>query len=58
MNLMHQLIYLVEFELFVRNERKKRKHEWESIRVELDKLKESKGKHPKQQTEEKDVAYS
>ena len=37
---------------FCKEQREKRKHEWESIKVVLDKLKESKGKSHKQQVEE------
>ena len=41
---------------FVRNGRKQ---EWESLKIALDKKKESKGKHPKQPDEkEREVAYS
>ena len=36
----------------------KRKHEWDSIKVALDKLKESKGKCQKQVEEERDATYS
>ena len=44
---------------FCKEWNEKRKHEWESLRVALDKMKESKGKHHKQQVEkERDVAYS
>ena len=44
---------------FCKEWREKRKHEWESIKVALDKLKESKGKSHKQQIEEeRDAAYS
>ena len=44
---------------FCQEWKKKRKHEWESIRVALDKMKESKGKYHKQQDEEeRDAAYS
>ena len=44
---------------FCKEWREKRKHEWESIKVALDKLKESKGKSHKQQVEEeRDAAYS
>ena len=51
-------IYLVELEPFVRNERKK-KQECESLKVALDKMKESKEKHCKQQDkEERDATYS
>ena len=39
--------------------KEKRKHEWESIRVALDKMKESKGKYHKQEAEEeRDATYS
>ena len=39
--------------------KEKRNHEWESIKVALDKMKESKGKYHKQQAEEeRDAAYS
>ena len=56
---MHLPIYQVGFGPFVRNGREKRKHEWESIKVALDKMKESKGKCHKQQVEEeRDAAYS
>ena len=43
---------------FCKERKEKRKHEWESNKMVLDKMKESKGKHHKQQVEEKDVAYS
>ena len=44
---------------FCKEWREKRKHEWESIKVALDKFKESKGKSHKQQVEEeRDAAYS
>ena len=44
---------------FCQEWKEKRKHEWESIRVALDKMKESKGKYHKQQAEEeRDAAYS
>ena len=37
----------------------KKKQEWESLKIALDKMKESKGKHPKQPDEkEREVAYS
>ena len=37
---------------FCKEQKEKRKHEWESIKVALDKIKESKGKYHKQQVEE------
>ena len=44
---------------FCKEWKEKRKHEWESIKVALDKMKESKGKYHKQQAkEERDAAYS
>ena len=44
---------------FCQEQKEKRKHEWESIRVALDKMKESKGKYHKQQAEgERNAAYS
>ena len=44
---------------FCQEWKEKRKHEWESIRVALDKMKESKWKYHKQQAEEeRDAAYS
>ena len=44
---------------FCKEWKEKRKHEWESIKVALDKMKESKGKYHKQQVEEeRDAAYS
>ena len=44
---------------FCKEWREKRKHEWESIKVALDKLKERKGKSHKQQIEkEREAAYS
>ena len=44
---------------FCKEWKEKRRHEWESIRVALDKIKESKGKYHKQQAkEERDAAYS
>ena len=39
--------------------KRERKYEWESIRVALDKMRESKGKYHKQQTEEeRETAYA
>ena len=43
---------------FCKEWKEKRKHEWESIKEVLDKMKESKGKHHKQQVEKRDAAYS
>ena len=44
---------------FCKGQKEKRKHEWESIKVVLDKLKESRGKHLKQQDEEeREAAYT
>ena len=44
---------------FCKEWKEKRKYEWESIKVVLDKMKESKGKYHKQQVEEeRDAAYS
>ena len=44
---------------FCKDQKEKRKDEWESIKVVLDKMKESKGKSHKQQVEEeRDAAYS
>ena len=44
---------------FCKEQKEKRKHEWESIKIVLGKMKESKGKHHKQQVEEeRDAAYS
>ena len=44
---------------FCKEQKEKRKQEWESIKVSLDKMKESKGKHLKQQDEEeREAAYS
>ena len=44
---------------FCREWKEKRKHEWESVKVELDEMKESKGKYHEQQAEEeRDAAYS
>ena len=37
----------------------RKKQEWKSLKIALDKMKESKGKHPKQPDEkEREVAYS
>ena len=56
---MHLLIYQTGFIPFCKERKEKRKQEWESIKVVLDKLKESKGKHLKQQDEkEREAAYS
>ena len=42
---------------FCKEQKEKRKHEWESIKVALDKMKESKGKYHEQQVkEERDAA--
>ena len=58
MDHIHPPIYQIEFRLFVRNEKRK-EDEWESIRVALDKMRESKEKHHKQQTEEeREAAYA
>ena len=44
---------------FCREWKEKRKQEWESLKVALDKMKESKGRHPKQPDEkERTAAYS
>ena len=44
---------------FCKEQKEKRKHEWKSIKIALDKMKESKGKHHKQQDEEeREAAYS
>ena len=44
---------------FCKEWKEKRKHEWESIKVALDKMKESKGKSFKQPVkEERDATYS
>ena len=44
---------------FCKEWKEKRKHEWESIKVALDKMKESKGKYQEQQVEEeREAAYS
>ena len=44
---------------FCQEWKKKRKHEWESIRVALHKMRENKGKYHKQQAEEeRDATYS
>ena len=56
---MHLLIYQVGFKPFVRNGRRKGKQEWESLKVALDKMKESKGKYHKQPDEkERKATYS
>ena len=56
---MHLLIYQEGFICFAQNEKKKRKQEWESHKIALDIMKESKGKHPKQpDKKERQVAYS
>ena len=44
---------------FCKEQKEKRKQEWESLKVALDKMKESKGKHLKEQDkEERDATYS
>ena len=44
---------------FCKEWKEKRKHEWDSIKVALDKMKESKGKYHNQQVEEeRDATYS
>ena len=44
---------------FCKEQKEKRKQEWESLKITLDKMKESKGKHPKQPDEkEREVIYS
>ena len=45
---MHLLIYQEGSTHFARNEKKKRKQEWESHKIALDIMKESKGKDSKQ----------
>ena len=44
---------------FCKEQKEKRKQEWESHKIALDVMKESKGKHPKQPNkEEREVVYS
>ena len=44
---------------FCKEQKEKRKWEWESHKIALDVMKESKGKHPKQPNrEEREVVYS
>ena len=44
---------------FCKEQKEKRKHEWESYKIALDIMKESKGKHLKQSDRaEREVAYS
>ena len=44
---------------FCKEWKEKRKQEWESLKIALDKMKESKRKHPKQPDEkEREVTYS
>ena len=44
---------------FFKEWKEKRKQEWESLKIALDKMKESKGKHSKQPDEkEREVTYS
>ena len=44
---------------FCKEQKEKRKQEWESLKIALDKMKESKGKHPKQPDEkEREDTYS
>ena len=44
---------------FCEEQKEKRKQEWESLKIVLDKMKESKGKHPKQPDEkEREITYS
>ena len=49
---------LARIQAFCKEQKEKRKQEWESLNVAVDKMKESKGKHPKQPDEEREVAYS
>ena len=45
--------------VFCKEWKEKRKQEWELLKIALDKMKESKGKHPKQPDEkEREVDYS
>ena len=45
--------------VFCKEQKEKRKQEWESHKIALDVMKESKRKHPKQPNrEEKEVVYS
>ena len=56
---MHLLTYQEDFMHFAGNEKKKRKQEWESHKIALDKMKESKGKHSTQpDKKEREAAYS
>ena len=56
---MHLPIYQVGFGPFVRNGKRKENMNGNLSKVALDKMKESKGKCPKQQVEEeRDAAYS
>ena len=56
---MHLLIYQVGFRAFCKEWKEKRKQEWESLKVALDKMKESEGKYHKQpDEEERKAAYS
>ena len=44
---------------FCKERKEKRKQEWESLKIALDKMKEGKGKHPKQPDEkEREITYS
>ena len=44
---------------FCKERKEKRKQEWESLKIALDEMKESKGKHPKQPDEkEREITYS
>ena len=44
---------------FCKEQKEKRKQEWESHKIALDVMKESKGKHPKQPSrDEREVVYS
>ena len=50
---------LGRIQAFCKERKEKRKQEWESLKIALDKMKESKGKHPKQPDEnEREATYS
>ena len=50
---------LNKIQTFCQEQKEKRRYEWESIRVALDKMRESKEKQCKQQTEEeREAAYA
>ena len=50
---------LGRIQAFCKEQKEKRKQEWESLKIVVDKMKKSKGKHPKQpDKKEREVTFS